>query len=216
MAAEIEKSSLDNSYETKIKREKEAENKEKKLAPIVKKENVVSSKETLGSKIKKSFISEDAKDIGNYILFDMIIPAFKDGIISVVERALGTDGRSRRGYRDDVRDRVSYTSYYRSSGNTRNRRDERDRRDDYDRRGKVDYRNIVLRYREDAEKVVRVLRDSIHEYGSATVAALLDLVDENSSWTDNDYGWTDERDIIVTHIHSGYLINVPEARYLGD
>lgn len=216
MAAEIEKSSLDNSYETKIRKEHEASENEKKLKPVVKKENVVSSKETLGSKVKKSFISEDAKDIGSYILFDVLVPGIKDTIVSVVERALFGSSSGRRSYRDDSRDRVSYSSYYRSSGSSRNRRDERDRRDDYDRRGKVDYRNIVLRYREDAEKVVRVLRDSIREYDSATVAALLDLVDENSSWTDNDYGWTDERDISVRHVRNGYLIDVPEARYLGD
>lgn len=212
MAAEIERSSLDNSYETRIQKEHEKEKAEKKLAPVVKRENVVSSKETFGSKVKKSFISDDAKDIGSYIFFDMIIPAVKDGIVSIVERALF--GESSRGAwrRDDARERVSYSSYYRSSSRDRDRRRDEDREH---RNGQVDYRNIVLRYREDAEKVVRVLRDSIREYDSATVAALLDLVDENSSWTDNDYGWTRESDIRIRPLRNGYLIDVPEAEYLG-
>ena len=49
MGVEIERSSLDNSFETKIRREKEGE----KLAPIVKKENVMAKKESTFTKIKK-------------------------------------------------------------------------------------------------------------------------------------------------------------------
>lgn len=211
--AEIDRSSLDNSYETKMKKEKAEIAADKHLAPVVSKDNVISSKETLGDKVRKSFISDDVKDIGNYILFDMVIPGIKEAFMSVLERALfGTSDRGRSSRRDS-RDHVSYASYYRSSSDKR-----RDRDDDREpeRRGKVDYRNIILRYREDAEKVVRVLRDSIREYDSATVAALLDLVDETSSWTDNNYGWTDERDIRIERVRNGYRIDVPEARYLGD
>lgn len=203
MAVEMEKSSLDNSYETKLK----IESKEK-VSPIVSKNAL--AKESVGSKFKKSFFSDDMKDVGSYILFDLIVPGIKDGVLSAIERMFyggSSDRYSRRDRRDD-RDRVSYSSYYKSSR-------DRDRRDD-EKDEPVDYRHIVLRYEDDAKKIVRKMRDYIREYDSVSVARLLDLIDQPGKYTDNNYGWTHEEDIGIRHVRNGYLIDVPEAVYLGD
>lgn len=205
MAVEMEKSSLDNSYETRLKNE----NKEEKVKPIVSKNAL--AKETVGSKFKKSFFSDDMKDVGSYIVFDLIIPGIKDGVLSAIERMFyggSSDRYSRRDDRD-YRDRTSYSSYYKSSKSRR----ENDRED---RNEPVDYRHIVLRYEDDAKKIVRQMRDYIREYDSVSVARLLDLIDQPGKYTDNNYGWTHEEDIGIRHVRNGYLIDVPEAVYLGD
>lgn len=203
MAVEMEKSSLDNSYETKLKTESK-----EKVSPIVSKNAL--AKESVGSKFKKSFFSDDMKDVGSYILFDLIVPGIKDGVLSAIERMFyggSSDRYSRRDRRDD-RDRVSYSSYYKSSR-------DRDKRDD-EKDEPVDYRHIVLRYEDDAKKIVRKMRDYIREYDSVSVARLLDLIDQPGKYTDNNYGWTHEEDIGIRHVRNGYLIDVPEAVYLGD
>ena len=214
MAIMNETSSLDNSFETRMKREKENEKakEETKVAPIVKKDQIVTVKKSWFSKFKDSFLSEDARDIGDYILNDLIIPGIKDTVLSTIERAFGYSGD--RGYKRDRRDdreRVSYSSYYRSN----NRRDDdRKRRMDVDE--KVDYRNIILRNREDAEDIADKMNYYIHEYDSVSVAMLFDLIDMPGRYTDNNWGWTREGDIRVRRVRNGYLIDVPEAVYIGD
>lgn len=60
------------------------------------------------------------------------------------------------------------------------------------------------------------MRDYIREYDSVSVARLLDLFDLPGKYTDNNYGWTRPEDICVKRVREGYLIDVPEAEYLGD
>lgn len=186
-----------------------------KLAPAVKKESIVATKKSLGQKFKEAFISDDSKDVKSYIWGDVIIPTIKNTILDVGEMILfgSTSGRRDRGRRD--RDRVPYSSYYKSDYNGRRR--ERDRRDDEDRyreNEKVDYRNIILRDRRDAEDVVNRLRERIDEYEQATVADLFDLIDVSSNYVDNNWGWADPNDIGIRRVSSGYLIDVAEARHL--
>ncbi|MBP5564183.1 MAG: hypothetical protein J6X45_00500 [Lachnospiraceae bacterium] len=210
MAIMSETSSLDNSFETREKREKEKEA-DKKVAPIVKQDQIVTVKKSFFARFKDSFFSEDARDIGDYILNDLIIPGIKDTVLSTIERAFGYSGdRYRRDRRDD-REHTSYSSYYKSSS----RRDEpRKRRMDIDE--KVDYRNIILRNREDAEDIADKMNYYIHEYDSVSVAMLFDLIDMPGRYTDNNWGWTREGDIRVRRVRNGYLIDVPEAVYIGD
>lgn len=205
-------SSLDNSYEAREKRSKV--DSEEKLAPIVKRSDVIVKKEGIGKKVKKAFISDDAKDVTSYIIFDVIVPGIKDGIFATLERMFygGSSYSSRRDDRDSYygRERTSYSAYYKKGrGRDRDYYD-----DERDHREKVDYRHIVLKRREDAENIVRALRDYIHEYDSVSVARLLDLVDEPGVYTDNNYGWVREEDIGMKRVRDGYLIDVPEARSL--
>lgn len=212
MAIMDETSSLDNSFETRMKREKEKEKAKVEVTPIVKKDQIVTVKKTWLSRFMDSFISEDAKDIGDYILNDLIIPGIKDTVLSTIERAFGYSGDRR--YRSDKRDdreRTSYSSYYRSNS----RRDEPKRRR-MEEDEKVDYRNIVLRNREDAEDIADKMNYYIHEYDSVSVAMLFDLIDMPGRYTDNNWGWTREGDIRVRRVRNGYLIDVPEAIYIGD
>ena len=92
-------SSLDNSYEA---REKRSEiDKDDRLTPIVKRSDGIVKKEGVAKKVKKAFISEDAKDVGSYILFDIIVPGIKDGIFATLERMFYGGGSSYYSRRDD-------------------------------------------------------------------------------------------------------------------
>lgn len=202
-----EKSSLDNNGSEK-KKEKS------KLKPVVKKGNVVNTKKPLGKRFASVFTEKDGKDIRNYIVFDWLIPGIKNGILDILSLMFFDEVRDRKRSRNRDRERTSYSSYYRGESSRSSSRD-RDRkryRDD----DKVDYRNIILEHRDDAEDVVDALHRRIEKSGAATVADLLDLIDETSRFTDNNWGWTRKKDIGIRRVSRGFLLDVEEAEYLED
>lgn len=186
-----------------------------KLSPVIKKGGIVSTKKPLSQKFAEAFMTEDTNDIKTYILMDVIIPGIKNTLLDTLEMAFfGTvsgNKKRRSGRRDN---RTDYRSYYESSSSSirreRPERDRRSRRDD-----KLDYRNIILLDRGDTEEVIDQLRNRIKKYGAVSIAELFDLIDEPSTSSDNNWGWTDERDIGLRRVSRGYLIDVAEAEYLN-
>lgn len=187
-----------------------------KVEPVIKKSARVPQKESFGKKFAKSFLAEEVNDVKEYIVMDCIIPGVKNAVLNMLSMTFfgeTYDYRDRRGGRYDRRD---YSSYYgRSSYSGRRDRDDRKDRRDERREEKIDYRNIVLYERGDAERVVGSMRSRIRETGGVSIAELLALIDEPSNYTDTDYGWLDEREIGIRRVSRGYLIDVPEARYLN-
>lgn len=186
-----------------------------KISPVVNKSARVPQKDSFGKKFVKSFLADEVNDIKEYIIMDCIIPSVKSAILDMLsmsffgERGRGSDYR--RG------DRYDYSSYYgRSSYSGRRDRDSRERdRRERPREEKIDYRNIVMYEKADAERVVGSMRARIRETGGVSISEMLALIGEPSNYTDTDYGWLDERDIGIRKVSSGFLIDVPEARYLN-
>lgn len=194
--------------------EKQREEREK-IEPVIKKGGVVSTKKPLSQKFAETFMQEDTDDIKSYILMDLIIPGVKNAVLDVIEMAFfGSISGKRRGHDRRRDDRTDYRSYYDSSSRSGRRERERDRDRRSRRDDKLDYRNIVLLYRDDAEKVIDELHKKIRKYGSASIAELFDLMGEPSNYNDNNWGWKDERDIGIRRVSRGYLIDVAEAEYL--
>lgn len=189
-----------------------------KLESVVKKGSVVSTKPSLGKRIRSMFIADDIEDVGGYLLNELVIPFVKDTILDLGEMLLfgQTSGRrrtrSRRSYSNLPKD---YSASYKPS-----RDRERSRRDDgsrYNRRNREnDYREIVLTDRDDARDVVASLHDRIRTYGFASVADLLELVDQSSMYTDTAYGWRSVDQIGLAKVARGWLIDVDDAEALDD
>lgn len=209
--AEIDVKNLEpNSH--KYKAEKAAQMKREKTDPVVRRDQIVSTKKPLKKKFSELFMTEDTKDIKTWVIMDVLIPGIKSTILDILSMMFfgEIDSRSRRSRsRRDRGDRVDYRSKYNSSSRRR-----RDRDDYYDSDDRVDFRNIVLRNRDDAERLIEELRKRIRENDSVSVAELLDLIDVPGRYTDNNYGWDDERDIGIRRVSSGYLIDVAEPKYL--
>lgn len=194
------------------KNQQQTSEKKEKLDSVVKKDGIVSTKKPVGKRLAENFIKEDVKDIKNYILMDVIIPGIKNVVLDMLQMAFFGEVRDRGRSRRDDRGYYSYSSKYRSGSSSYS---SRDRGRSYDSDDKIDYRNIVLRERIDAEEVVDKLHYRIRETGKATIGDLFDLMDLAGRYVDNDWGWTSERDIGIRRISSGYLIDVAEARYVG-
>lgn len=179
--------------------------------------SVKKQKRSLGRKLSDTFLEDDTRSVGSYILYDVLIPAAKDLISDIVsggiEMLLFGDRRSRSSSKRDVgRSHTSYGAYY-----TRDKDRDRDRRRDISRtaRSRHDFHEIILETRGEAEEVLSHLADLIAEYRQATVADLYDLVGIDSNFTDHKYGWTDIRNSDVSRLRGGgYLINLPRTELL--
>ena len=184
----------------------------KKLKPVVAKANVIKKKKTIVDKFKESFLGE-SENLGDYVLYDVLIPAFRDTIsdmgFGLIERTFG-GGRSRYGRSSNiVRDRGrSYVSY--NGAQNDNRRDSR--RDlDRDSRARHDFDNITFTNKWEAEEVLSNLVDLIAEYSEATVRQFYELSNMDADYTDDAYGWTNLRDAYVERTRKGYVIMFPRT-----
>lgn len=222
--ADIDVSSLEpNSHKYKAEKEKNGNTTKKsreKIAPVINRDQIVSTKKPLSKKFAETFMTEDAKDVKKWLIGDVIIPGIKNTILDIISMAFfgETDVRRDRRSRRNRDDHTDYSSYYKGSSDRRNRNSRRRRDDDYyESDDSIDFRNIIVRNRGEAERIIESMRDRIRnsDSQSVSVAELLDMIDAPSRYTDNNYGWDDERDIGLRRVSSGFLIDVAEPKYLG-
>lgn len=213
--ASIDVSSLEpNSHKYRAEKAAEQQKEREKLKPIVSKDGVVSTKKPMGKKFAETFLTEDSADIKSWLLLDIIIPGIKNTILDILSMMFFGETTSRNKKSNKSKRSTSRFNYRGCYDDDDDRERIRRRRDRYDSDDRVDFRNIVLKNRSDAEEIVDELRKRIHDYDSVSVADLLDLVDIPGRYTDNNWGWDDERDIGIRRISSGYLIDVSEPKYL--
>lgn len=168
-------------------------------------------KESFWSKLKKAFFGEDVENVGEYMFFDVGIPALKatisDMIGNGIEVLLFGESRGRR----DRRDRSnSYASMYRSD---RDRRDNsRDRRDD-DR--DPSYRDVYFETKSDAEDFIAEVYDYVKDYGRISVAVYMSIAGMTSTkWKDDHVGWykEDVGGLCSVRTRYGYEIDIPRPQ----
>lgn len=147
-------------------------------------------------------VSDDASNVGNYVLMDVLIPTFKKAVVDVVEMILfGEKGGKRRSD-----GRPSYRSYY-------------DDRNDRPRKaanmtGRFDYDDISFDSRGDAELVLDQMRDLVdgdRGYGLVTVADMYDMAGLPAPFTARKYGWFNLRTAEVFRGRDGFYIRLPKA-----
>ena len=94
------------------------EKKEKKVEKVVTKGSVKTKKQSELKKIAGNIISEEAKSIKDYAIYDVVIPVIKDTITQLIKGSIDMlfygEVRSSRGsyYRGNNATRVSYRDYY--------------------------------------------------------------------------------------------------------
>lgn len=165
---------------------------------------VKTKKKSFWDKITDEFISEDGKDVGDYIIIDVLVPAIKKTISDIVTNGIDMilfGGRGTKTTNNIPAYRVSYRNYYDQRNN------------DYARPRvgqQYNYNEIVFQTRGDADAVLTSLRDIIVQYGLAKVADYYDLAGTDCSYTDNNYGWTDLRYADVIRVGNGYSIRLPK------
>lgn len=179
----------------------------------------VERKKPLSRRIADTFTGDDAKTVGDYILFDIIIPAAKsmmsDAVSQGVERMLfGTSSsyRSRSGssYSYGSRQQGSgYNSRYRQSQRPdprERRREEREERDSGFNSGE-----IILETRKDAEVLLDTMREALSLYHAVSVADVDDFLGvTDDDWMRRTVGWDNLDTASIRRLRTdSYLLELP-------
>lgn len=194
----------DNSHTSRAEKQKPIEG--KRAEKVV--HGKVKTKKNNTRKLTDVFITEDAANVKNYVLFDVIVPSIKKALYDLVVGALDMTlfgGRGGGNSKRSISDKVSYRDY-----NSISKRDERSYGNTRTTSG-YSYDDIVLETRGEAESVLSRMDEIIEEYDSVRVADLYDLVDITGDYTDNKYGWTNIRNARVVRTRDGYKIKMPRA-----
>lgn len=193
-----------NSYKAREEQKTSTRTEKKKVEKVVK-GNVKTKKKSEIRKFTDIFISEDANNVKNYVLMDVLVPAIKKAIKDIV-----TDGIEMILYGEARHDRKSgsgYVSYRQYSDRDRDRRDDR-----YEsRRSGYGHDDIILESRGEAEDVLTRMDEIIDTYGEVTVADMYDLIGKSCNYTDNKYGWKNIRNAEPVRVRDGWLLKLPKA-----
>lgn len=178
----------------------ESKQEEKKVDKII--TGTAKTKPNEVRKFAGLIVSDDASNVGNYVLMDVLIPTFKKAVVDVVDMILfGEKGGKRRSD-----GRTPYRSYY-------------DDRNDRPRKtanmaGRFDYDDISFDSRGDAELVLDQMRDLVdgdRGFGLVTVADMYDLAGLQAPFTARKYGWFNLRTAEVIRGRDCFYIRLPKA-----
>lgn len=184
----------------KSKAEAEPKERTKKVEQIV--DGKKAKKRGL-TKLADVFIAEDVDNVKEYIVKDVVVPAIKKTIYDVIVGGVDMFFNGGRGQSSRTTGRTaSYVSYDRFSARKEESRPAVTRR--------VGYEDVTLRTRADAEKVLHQLDGLMETYKQVSVADLYDLVGENATPQDENYGWINIRNADVIRVSDGYLLRMPK------
>lgn len=180
---------------------------------------VIVRKPSLGKRFIRTFISGDGHSVGQYVLMEILVPAFKDLISDIVsqgvEKMVYGDARStsrRTGQRPVGGG--TYVAYNRPDSTPPWRRgsSRESSRPDISRRARAshDFKEIVLNTRPEANEVLDQMYALFDKFGQVTVSDLYELVGLSSNFTDEKYGWTNLHGSDVQRVRDGYLLDLPK------
>lgn len=169
-------------------------------------------KRSLGKRFGDTFLSEDRGDVGEYLIFDVLIPAAKDTLTDLVGRGLEMllYGEARGSYkRSSGGRRTGHTDYSKYSQTERRRPQTTSRA-----RKTMDFDDIVFDSRADAEKVLDYIIGRLEDYEVVTVADFYDAAEITGDYTDNKWGWYDLSEAYVKRGRDGFIIILPRPEQL--
>jgi hypothetical protein len=191
----------------------ENEPEERKVEKVIS-GDVVQRRKPLGRKIAETFVGDNMHNVGEYVLFEVLLPAAKSMVVDAgkeaIERMIFGDSSGGRISSSRSSGAKQYTSYNRmSNGINREDRPSSPRTMSYKARASHDFKEIVLANRGEAERVLEELGMVVEEYDVATVSDLYDLVGITGSFTDDKWGWADLRGAQIRRVRDGYLLDIP-------
>lgn len=193
-----------NSYKS-LEKQKSTDIPDKKI------EQVANGKLKKKSEIQKfadAFVSDDIKNIGDYIVRDVLIPNIQTAILDVVTKALKAAfyGESNK-KSNSPSSKVSYRSFYEDDSNKKKESSY------YRGASNFSYDDITFENRGEAERTLLLMDELIKEYGVVSVGDFYEMagVPIDGNYTYNNYGWTNISNAKIVRMGEEYLITLPKA-----
>ena len=180
----------------------------KKIEKVVTSETS-KKKKSLGEKIKETLFGGDAKNVGEYILYDVMIPALKETIVDMIRSGtemffLGERRNSRSPYR-----RVDGNRDY----NRISRRDDEPRPISRSARANHDFSEVKFTTRRDAQAVLDKLNEVLDEYDVVSVEEFYIFANVETTYMDKKWGWTNVDGTNIYPIRDGkYILTLPRPK----
>lgn len=189
---------------------KNAKTERPKLEPL---EGVTAKKlkVPLGVRLRQAFTNDDARSVGDYLLFEVAVPAIKATIFDLIQggasRALfGQGSASRQSSRPGSNINYNQISRGQQPGNavqpTMSARD----------RATFNFDGIVFPTRAGAERALTVLIETIEQYQVVGVSDLYDLVGIASSFADDKWGWFNLQGADIVPVRTGFVLDMPAVQ----
>lgn len=178
---------------------------------------VVTKRPSFLSKLKETFIADDARDVGDYIVWDILVPTIKrtirDVIVGSADRVfLGTSSPNSSSslYRERGVTFVKSKTDYSSVSRTAKARTERPQETRPVSRTNFGLNDIVFDNYEDASAVLERMVDYLDTYGKVSVDDYYGLVGQSIDYTAQNWGWTSLSSAIIVNTFGGYFIKLPK------
>lgn len=172
--------------------------------------------------LKETFLSSDVQNVREYIFKDVVIPAIKDTVVSIVQNGIemlfygDTKANSITRHSSNAT-YVSYSSMYKNDPRERKPVVQREQV----RRAPSNRREFIYPTRGQAEDALHLLQECLEDYQVASVADLIRISNDDldilisDQYTDNDWGWYDLSGSYAKRLFRGqWMLVLPEPVYI--
>lgn len=181
---------------------------------------VSKSKKSPVSKLAETFIKEDLKNVGIYVVQDVVVPAVADTLCTMFQEAAERIFHGGDSYSSSSSKRGGYTSYNSISSGRRTYNGTVSKKEAITlSRNKGEFEDPIFTYRDDALRVRDEMWERLGSYGEVSIATVKRLIgDDSRSYIDRDWGWIEDQanDIDIRKVREGYRLCLPKAVYLKD
>jgi hypothetical protein len=154
---------------------------------------------------KDSFFKSSLKDLGTWLVQNILVPAAKnminDAVSGSTARLLYGEGVKPS---SRIQGKTNYNSISTSNTYRQTYREVTARQNSYE--------NIILDKLSDAEMVLDSMIGLCDTWKACSVADLYDLVGIPTKYTDNAWGWENLDRASVKQVRAGYLLDLPEPK----
>lgn len=173
-------------------------------------------KPSLGSRFREAFVGNDAQSVGSYIMFDILVPRFKELLFETITGGSGYalfGGNSPRANGRHQSQLISKTNY---SGMSSGKPAVRDQRQVTNRERETHrFDEIIIDDRQEAVRALEALQMCIDQFDQATVADFYYAIGVSSNHTDLKFGWTDlSTGRVIPARGGGYIVDLPQTEVL--
>jgi hypothetical protein len=172
-------------------------------------------KPPLGNRIRQAFTNDSAQSVGDYLLFDVAIPAIKATLFDLIQ-----NGASRTLFGSGLQNnspsrggRIDYNRISRGQGVVV-QPSAPGQPQVVGERNTFNFDGIIFPTRAGAERALTAMLDTLETYGIFAVADLYELVNITGSWSDSNYGWFNLNGATIEPVRNGFILDLPPVQPL--